>query len=73
MKMLRYDYLMREEEEEELFNVYVPYLFSPSGGTYLYNSPATGRGNNGLNVPPLRELCRKLLRDGYLPNVGKVR
>lgn len=26
MKTLRYEYLMREEEEEELFNVYVPYL-----------------------------------------------
>lgn len=69
MKMLRYEYLMREEEEEQLFNVYVPYLtLFTSGGTYLYNSPATGRGNNGLNVPPLRELCRKLLSgmDTYL-------
>lgn len=28
MKMLRYEYLMREEEEEQLFNVYVPYLTS---------------------------------------------
>lgn len=56
----------------------VPYLtlltLFTSGGTYmyLYNSPATGRGNNGLNVPTLRELCRKLFRDGLVPNVGKV-
>lgn len=68
MKMLRY--------ESNVYASTVPYLtLFTSGGTYLYNSPATGRGNNGLNVPPLRELCRKLLsgmdtyltylRDGY--------
>lgn len=69
MKMLRYEYLMREEEEEELFNVYVPYLTSFHLWRYLPIQFSSNRGNNGLNVPPLRELCRKLLRDGYLPNV----
>lgn len=54
MKILRY--------ESNVYASTLPYLTYPFHlWRYLPIQFSSNRGNNGLNVPPLRELCRKLL------------